>query len=131
MKRQRPDQHGRDHFDGGTDPLEGKWYAVQPTSPADVGDELLLEGPDFENDWGNIADYAATAFKKALGGTRIRMSVTGGEGDPGSTIFTLPSGYQPQAKYRLFAQIGVDGSGIGTIEVNTDGTVVFVGQIGS
>lgn len=127
--RERPAQHGRDHFDGGTDPLEGRWYAVLPISPADPGDELLLDGPDFAGLWENISGYEPTAYKRALGGIRIRMSVTGDEGTPGSTIFTLPSGFRPQQKRRQWAQLGTDGSGIAAIEVNPDGTVVFVGEL--
>lgn len=117
-------------MDYGTDPLEGRWYAVLPISPATQGDEVLLDGVDFEGAWENIAGYAPTAYKKAIGGTRFRLSVTGDEGTPGSTIFTLPVGFRTLYKRRLWAQLGADGRGLAAVEDNPDGTVVFVGEIG-
>ncbi len=128
--RERPSQHGRDHRFGGTDPAEGPLHYVTPIAPADAPSGFI-DGASFEGDWGNIADEAPSVFWIGTGGPMMRLAVTGGEGSPGSTIFTLPAGFRREHRIRLFAAVGIDGTGIGTIVANTDGTVVFVGEVGA
>ncbi len=78
----------------------------------------------------NVEDFEATAFRFVEGKReqlQLRINVTGGEGSPGSTIFTLPADYWPASTSRIWATVGTDSAGI--IDVNTDGTVVFVGRL--
>lgn len=121
--------HGAIHRSGGPDSLEGPWQYVTPLSPADTPNDFRDSGVSFENGWENLSGYPAAAFRRSLGGLRLQLHVTGDEGTPGSTIFTLPSAFRPTLPYRLFVQVGAAGDGIGTIQVNSDGTVVFVGQL--
>lgn len=121
--------HGRRHWPGGTDPISERWSWVLPIDPAEADDVFDDDAtyPSFEGDWGNIEDFAPTSFRICEGKLQLRIAVTGGEGDPGSTIFTLPADYWLAAKMRIWATMGTDSAGI--IDVNTDGTVVYVGRI--
>lgn len=108
----------------------GPWHYVTPVSPADVPADYDGADPDnvpFENSWGNIADYIATAFRTVNGNTEIQLAATGGESSPGDNIFTLPMAFAPIAKYRIFFDAGDDGASIGIAEIDTDGSVVFIG----
>lgn len=110
-----------------------RWVYVTPIFPADEPDDYFASEtyPAFEDPWENIAGREATAFRLVRGDLALRFACTGGEGIPGSLIYTLPAAYRPTAARRLFGQVGTDGEGLGAIDVNTDGTVVFVSQITS
>ncbi len=121
--------HVRRHWPGGTDPISERWSWVLPIDPGVEDGTVFAEGdyPSFEGDWANVADYCATSFRFCEDKLQLRIAVTGGEGSPGSTIFTLPARYWPTATHRIWGSVGTDSAGI--IDVNTDGTVVFVGRL--
>lgn len=119
--------HGRDHHPHGADPASEPWSFVEPVSPALEDDTSGRATSDFEGDWLNIGDpFPATSFRLVEGKLQLRVAATGGEASPGSTIFTLPSTHWPTRTHRMFVPLGDDG--IGIVDANADGTVVFVGQ---
>ena len=125
----KPVVHGNDHWPGGADPINERWWFVEPIAPA-VEDDLLYDDrnyPPFEGAWGNIVDRPATAFRKCDGQLQIRIAVTGDEGSPGSTIFTLPDTHWPMFTHRITGVLGDDS--IAVVDVQSDGQVIFVASI--
>lgn len=79
----------------------------------------------FASAWANGGSgFSVAAFRKEGDLVRMRGTVAktaaNGTAVEGETIFTLPAGYRPPAR--------VTGQGMGgRVDVNTDGTVIFVG----
>jgi hypothetical protein len=125
-------QHGDLHNPIGSDSVPDlRWFYAEPVAPAEEPDDYISGDPFypvFENDWLNIdSDNVATSFSLAVGGNlKLRLAVTGGEDTPGSTIFTIPEFFRPVKTHRLFTTLGDDS--VGLVDVNPDGTVVFVGS---
>lgn len=121
--------HQRRHWPGGSDPISELWSWVLPIEPATADGTVFddVDYPSFEGDWTNIEDFAPTSFRFCEDKLQLRIAATGGEGTPGSTIFTLPPSYWPQETHRIWATVGTASAGI--IDVKPDGAVVFVGQL--
>jgi hypothetical protein len=98
------------------------WYLV-----GQVGDVALGNADcEFENGWSNVGapyppfSYHLTTDAKVY----LRGAVAGGT--VGTVITTLPDYARPEYTERFFVATEVAGVGA-TVDVNLDGTVVFVG----
>jgi len=86
----------------------------------------------FASGWANYGGGFAPCdfWKDQFGMVHIRGLVTKSGGVPaaGNTIMTLPEGYRPRAPL-LFSVISGEPGGIGRVDVNPDGNVLWmVGQ---
>jgi hypothetical protein len=117
----------------GADYLPGEgsvWQSLEPVSPGDasgLGD--YDTGVSFAGAWGNISGAGASAYRFGLTGDVIELllQITGDEGSPGSTVATLPSEYHPPSSYQQF--VSLSSSAVGVVELQTDGTLVFIGVV--
>lgn len=120
---------------------DGIWHPrllyVTPVSPADEPSDFDEQGTDdfpaWESPWGNIGPIGGdpvdpTAFTIFYGHLWVAVNATGGEGDPGSLLFTLPETHRPGGRKMISGRLGLSGDRIGAIDIYPSGEVVFVGS---
>lgn len=95
--------------------------------------EITQEGihyPSLQSGWGNYGQSYAGAgyFKDKNQWVHLVGMITGGTTTAGTVIFTLPSGYRPQAR-TLF--VSYSSAGACSIDVTTEGYVCCKSNIGS
>jgi hypothetical protein len=133
----KPAIHALDHSPIGPDAIvDLRQFYVEPISPADEPDDYLAGDSlysSFSGAWANIsADYPPTGYSLAVGGKlRFQIYATGDETTDGSLMFTLPAPFRPVVVRRLVVVCGTAAEGIGAVDVQPDGSVVFVHQITS
>lgn len=75
--------------------------------------------PALTNAWVQVTSQPARFYKDAFG--IVRMAGALQSGTIAQTMFTLPPGYRPP--YQLIFPVRAGGSTVGTVIVNTDGTI--------
>jgi hypothetical protein len=140
-----PTAHAATHASAGSDPVTpaaigaaaashvgaalGTGVHPMPTY-SDVGaaaaTQQSWQAPTLLNSWVNYGSTLATAeyYKDSIGRVHLKGTVKNGVTTSGTTMFTLPAGYRPNALL-IFTTIGGSSHVLSRVDVDSAGNVMF------
>jgi hypothetical protein len=82
--------------------------------------------PTLQNSWADVTGYQAAEYRVyANGEVQLRGVIDSGTKTAGTLITTLPAGARPAAKQTFTVASDVAAGAVGTLVIDTDGTVVI------